>query len=101
MNPNPTTYAEAIRKTKKQTGLNEVQLDYIFNFIVNDPFWKPNCQSPAGLLRPSKNGVRKIDNVLAKIKDKNKVEIAMMSWVKRKEAEEANPELKPRKEYAF
>jgi hypothetical protein len=46
----------------------------IAQWIWKDDFWSKNCLSPAALLGTSKNGLKKIDNILASIsKDKRVV----------------------------
>jgi hypothetical protein len=64
-----------VHKLRSSTGFSDEQLDFTFQFIIGDSFWSSNCQSPAGLLGVGKNGVRKIDNVIANIKNKYKNEI--------------------------
>ena len=39
-------------------------------FVKKDDFWDVNALSPNGLLTLSKNGSRKIDNILIKMKPK-------------------------------
>lgn len=66
--------ADAIRKTREHTGRTEEQMCNIAQWIWKDDFWSKNCLSPAALLSTSKNGLKKIDNILASIsKDKNVV----------------------------
>lgn len=66
--------ADAIRKTREHTGRTEEQMGNIAQWIWKDDFWSKNCLSPAALLSTSKNGLKKIDNILASIsKDKSVV----------------------------
>lgn len=81
-----STYAEAIAKVRKAVGLDDKQLDYLFDFVKADPFWRQNCQSPAGLLKKSQNGMRKIDNILAKVKAKVEPEIKASRWAADRDA---------------
>jgi hypothetical protein len=66
--------ADAIRKTREHTGRTDEQMSNIAQWIWKDDFWSKNCLSPAALLGTSKNGLKKIDNILASIsKDKRVV----------------------------
>ena len=89
LKPKPEVYAEAIAKVRKSVGLNDAQLNYLFDFVKADPFWSQNCQSPAGLLKKSQNGMRKIDNILAKIKAKVEPDIKASRWAADLDAKEA------------
>jgi len=80
LKPKPDEYVQAIAKVRRMVGLNDEQLDYLFEFVQSDDFWKQNCQSPIGLLRKSKNGLRKIDNILAKIKAKVAPQAKLQHW---------------------
>lgn len=40
-------------------------LEALFDFVQKDSFWGKNCLSPCGLLKPSTNGLRKVDNVIS------------------------------------
>ena len=95
MRAKPEVYALAIQKTKKSKGLGEKEIDFIFEFIVSDTFWSDNCQSPAGLLRESKNGVKKIDNILAKMKQKYRDDIFIANL------RNSDKEPEQKKEYLF
>jgi len=51
-------------------NMNVSGLREIFMFIRNDNFWKDQALSPNQLLTPSRNGVRKVDNILLSINKK-------------------------------
>jgi hypothetical protein len=80
LKPKADEYVQAIAKVRRMVGLNDEQLDYLFEFVQTDEFWRQNCQSPIGLLRKSKNGLRKIDNILAKIKAKIAPQAKLQRW---------------------
>jgi len=40
----------------------------VLDFVVQDDFWVKNALGPMGLLTRGKNGLRKIDNILAAMK---------------------------------
>ena len=61
-------FAQACRKVRDSANLTHEGLAQVFVFISGDDFWKQNALSPAGLLAKSKNGLRKIDNILARMK---------------------------------
>ena len=68
LNPKVSDWEKSLAQISQEVGLNDQQMGALFEFIRKDDFWKDNCQSPIGLLRKSRNGVRKVDNILAKIK---------------------------------
>jgi hypothetical protein len=76
------TIADAIRKAREYAERDHKQMQNIFEWIKQDDFWQKNCLSPASLLNTSKNGVKKIDNVLASIsRDKGYVaRLQMNEW---------------------
>jgi hypothetical protein len=53
---------------RNTTDLSISGLRAVFDFIRNDDFWKDQVVNPTSLLTSSKNGLRKIDNVLIKFK---------------------------------
>lgn len=61
-------FARSIAKIGRATDLNPVGLKALIDFIENDDFWRKNAISPNGLLTKSKNGNRKVDNILARMK---------------------------------
>lgn len=66
--PNIGKYSEELMKVQRRFKFSDEQMDALFAFIQEDDFWKDNCQSPMGLLRKSKNGLTKCENVLAKLR---------------------------------
>lgn len=89
LKPKPDEYAQAIAKVRRTVGLNDEQLDYLFEFVQTDEFWKQNCQSPVGLLRKSKNGLRKIDNILSRIKSKVQPTTEILRWAQEMDRQQA------------
>jgi hypothetical protein len=63
-------FAEEFAKIIRVTGINHSGLHALLAFVRKDDFWRPNALSPAGLLKKSANGNRKIDNILLKMKPK-------------------------------
>lgn len=61
-------FATALSKIRKATDLNEEGLRAMFNFAKGDSFWQDKILSPAALLEGSKNGLKKIDNLLLAMK---------------------------------
>ena len=69
-------FYDALITIRNTTDLSADGLRAIFDFIRKDLFWKDQVVSPKSLLTASKNGLRKIDNVLLKFKkeyDKNRI----------------------------
>lgn len=70
INATPTSFAAAIFETKRAlartipNGDLDALMDALFAFIMKDKFWGKNCLSPAGLLKQSANGLRKVDNII-------------------------------------
>jgi len=60
-------YNELI-KIQSTVDLNDQGIDALFDFIKNDQFWSQNAISPMNLISKSKNGLRKIDNILLQMK---------------------------------
>jgi hypothetical protein len=60
-------YNELI-KIQQTVDLNDSGIDALFEFIKNDEFWSQNAISPMNLNSKSKNGLRKIDNILLRMK---------------------------------
>lgn len=62
-----TRFAEAVAKTRAAIGATD--LTEVLNFIRQDDFWRKNACSPRGLLKKSeRNGERKIDNILVRMR---------------------------------
>lgn len=64
-------WAESIRLMREKDGLSEQEVAEVFDFVRQDDFWRPNAISPQSLRGRSKNGLRKIENVLVAMR-KNK-----------------------------
>lgn len=60
-------FAVEIAAIKKATDLNDDGIAAVIAFIKRDTFWKRNAVTPSGVLK-SRNGVRKIDHILAQMK---------------------------------
>jgi hypothetical protein len=89
LKPTIPAYANAIRKIRKSVGLSEIQMTELFEFIVEDDFWAPNAVSPAGLLSKSKNGLRKVDNVLQTLLKTRYGHLDVTKWAKDMDAQDA------------
>lgn len=62
-------FAEAIGKVKRATDLNDDGIRAVFEFVKVDDFWRKNAATPMGLLkRSSRNGERKVDNILVRMR---------------------------------
>lgn len=67
-NISPEKFYAGLLKISKSVSLNESGIENLFQFVKNDGFWKENAISPMSLLTVSKNGLRKIDNILLQLK---------------------------------
>ena len=74
------SYANAIRLTRQGTDMSHEQMAAFFRFVRDDDFWRDNCQSPVGLLKRSRNGNRKVDNILASIRRETYKVSAPLQW---------------------
>lgn len=62
-------FADSLAKLRRATDLNASGIAAVLAFVKADDFWRKNAVSPAGLLKKSgKNELRKIDNILARMK---------------------------------
>lgn len=64
-------FAADIGKARRSIGYTDDEMVKIFEFIEKDEFWKNQAYSPGGLLKRSKNDLRKIDNIIVQM-NKNK-----------------------------
>lgn len=62
--PNPEIYAKAVLDLERIAGVKCEKLRDVLDFVKNDDFWRPNALSLPRLLNKSKNGLRKIENIL-------------------------------------
>lgn len=60
---NAPAWAKAIRDLRVLDGLSESEIAATLDWIKRDDFWRQNAVSPVGLRKPSRNGLRKIDNI--------------------------------------
>ena len=65
---NAENWANDLAKIRRVTDINDEGLIALFEFIKNDDFWMKNAMSPATLLKKGKNDLRKIDNILLKMR---------------------------------
>jgi hypothetical protein len=73
-------FGTELKKVGQAVGLDHAGMLKVFHYVSADAFWRPNACSPKGLLI-SKNGVRKIDNILTRMKrpHERKMEMARES----------------------
>jgi hypothetical protein len=58
-------FAVEIGKIMKNLSITITQANELFDFIQGDhDFWAKNAISPSGLLKKSKNGLRKVENIM-------------------------------------
>jgi hypothetical protein len=85
-NISPEKFYQGLLKIAKSVSLNESGIENLFQFVKNNDFWKENAISPMSLLNVSKNGLRKIDNILLQLKkrinsDNPFYEVESSDWV--------------------
>lgn len=70
-----------LKKVGAAVGLDHAGMLKLFHYVSADTFWRPNACSPIGLLKRNKEGVRKIDNILTRMKrpHERKMEMARES----------------------
>lgn len=66
---NAAKFGEDIKKVGQAINYTHQQMVGVFNFIASSEFWRPNCCSPIAMLRAKEDGTRKIDTVLARMKN--------------------------------
>jgi len=57
-------FADGIRKIRKEINIDDSMFEKIINFAKHDSFWKGKACSPNATLDRSKNGLRKIENLI-------------------------------------
>lgn len=73
LRPNLDDYAKAIRLLREKDGLTEQDVEAVFAYVRDDPFWRTNAVSPAALRNKSKNnGLKKIENVMLSMQQRGK-----------------------------
>ncbi len=77
-------FAESLAKVRRATGVSEGGLVELLRFVSADDFWRDKACSPAGLLKKSaRNGERKIDNILVRMRTKEDRTLdTMQQWAK-------------------
>jgi len=72
MRANILKCTQTIRLLREKDGLTEKTIEDMLSFIRDDPFWSVNALSPASLRLAGKNGLRKFENILAKMRSNGK-----------------------------
>lgn len=76
-------FAVSIARVRRVTGLDETGIAAVLAFVRSDDFWRQNALSPAGLLKKSgRNGLRKIDNILVRMRSTGSREQKLISGAK-------------------
>ncbi len=77
-------FAEGLAKVRRATGVSDEGLVELLRFVSADDFWRDKACSPAGLLKKSaRNGERKIDNILVRMRTKTDRAVdALSEWVR-------------------
>lgn len=63
-------FAEGIADVRRKANMTEEGILAMFLWLSRDDFWRTVAYSPCGLLKKSKNGERKIDNLVAQWRKK-------------------------------
>jgi hypothetical protein len=61
-------FAQDLEKVKRATQLNDDGLRAILAFVRKDDFWRDKACSPTGLLKKNSAGLRKIDNIIPRLR---------------------------------
>ena len=80
-------FGAAILKVQRTTDLNDEGVARVLAFVRTDDFWRDKACSPSGLLSKGRNGLRKIDNILAGMKSAHRGSVAgkaeaAMEWAR-------------------
>jgi len=73
-------FAKDLNKVKQYAKLTDDQMVELLDFIRGDDIWRPNAVSPASLMKTSRNGLKKIDNLLSSWRKKSKPAIPAVDW---------------------
>jgi len=85
-------FADGIEHVCRNTPITFDQLSAVFDFIRQDDFWQKNALSPRGLMKRSdRNGLRKIDNILTRFKEKHGKYDAVLAWANDPDAAPIDP----------
>ena len=74
-------FGTELKKVGQAVGLDNAGMLKVFHYVSADAFWRPNACAPKSLLKVNKEGVRKIDNILTRMKrpHERKMEMARES----------------------
>lgn len=61
-------FGTELKKVGQAVGLDHAGMLKLFHYVSADTFWRPNTCAPKSLLKVNKEGVRKIDNILTRMK---------------------------------
>ena len=61
-------FGTELKKVGHAVGLDQAGMLKVFHYVSADAFWRPNACAPKSLLKVNKEGVRKIDNILTRMK---------------------------------
>lgn len=86
-------WADAVRLIREQDKLTLDEVTKLFEWVKDDEFWSRNALSPQAVRGRSKNGLKKIENILARMQENQKAE-SDDEWVARKERELAEGKIK-------
>jgi len=70
------SFGRELEKVGKAIGSTEQEMLTLLERLSKDEFWRKNAASPFGLLKRSKNGLRKVDNLIANLRTRQEVEMA-------------------------
>ncbi len=62
-------FYSALMKTKKTLEMTSEQIEAMYRWIKKDSFWSEHAISPSSLLTDSRNGIKKIDNILSQMRN--------------------------------
>jgi hypothetical protein len=62
-------FYSALMKAKKTLEMTSEQIEAMYDWIKKDSFWSEHAISPSSLLTDSRNGIKKIDNILSQMRN--------------------------------
>ncbi len=79
----PERYAEGVAKLRRTMGMAPDGPSEILRFVRDDAFWRTNALSPAALLKKSKNGMKKVENIIVRMKTPaQRTDEGLMRWAR-------------------
>jgi len=88
----PVAFGKELERVSRALSVTPMGIEMILSFIEKDEFWRKNAISPFGLLKKGANGLRKIENIVAKMRTpQDRVQEAIKKFVNSPEVSSGIP----------